>query len=104
HCEKWQIRQADYAIKLYQYFLSSKEKADDVQASFPEAWDWLQEEASRLLRLKHRSYRTEKTYLGWVRRFGEFLNYKVSQWWQEVGIDSEGAWSYGFFPWRGESS
>jgi len=75
-----------------------------VQASFPEAWDWLIEEASKLLRLKHRYYRTEKTYLGWVRRFGEFLNYKVSQCWREVGIDREGAWGYGFFPWRGESS
>ena len=43
--EEWQVKQADYAIKLYQYFLSSKEKADNVQTSSPEAWDWLQEEA-----------------------------------------------------------
>jgi len=77
--EEWQVKQSDYAIKLYQYFLSSKEKADNVQTSSPEAWDWLQEEASRLLRLKHRSYRTKKTYLGWIRRFGEFLGYKAPE-------------------------
>lgn len=28
----------------------------------------------KMLRLKHRSYRTEKTYMGWIRRFYRYLN------------------------------
>ncbi len=39
----------------------------------------MEEEASRLLRLKHRSYRTEKTYIGWVRRFGESTGHKLPE-------------------------
>lgn len=28
-----------------------------------------------MLRLKHRSYQTEKTYLGWLRSFSKYLNF-----------------------------
>ena len=34
------------------------------------------EKPQKVLRRKHYSYRTEKTYLGWVRRFGEFTEFK----------------------------
>jgi len=44
-----------------------------------DAWHWLEEEAIRRLRFKHCSLRTEKAYLGWIRRFGEFLGYKAPE-------------------------
>jgi integrase len=34
------------------------------------------EELVRLLRLRHRSYRTEKTYVNWTKRFSIYLNHK----------------------------
>ena len=77
--KQWQVRQADCAIKLYQYFLSQNQKGEDIKKISIKAWQWLEEEATRLLQLKHRAYRTEKTYLGWIRRFGEFLDYKASE-------------------------
>ena len=77
--EEWKVEQADHAIKLYQYFLSQAQKAKEVYPSLVVAWKSLEEEASRLLRLKHRSYRTEKTYIGWVRRCGEFTGHKLPE-------------------------
>jgi len=74
--EDWQIRQADYAIKLYQYYLSQKEKKSVLKEDVFKEWIWFEEETSKLLRLKHMSYRTEKTYLSWVRRLKGFLNGK----------------------------
>jgi len=74
--ENWQVRQADYAIKLYQYYLSQKENKTVPKKESQEEWIWFEKETSRILRLKHMSYRTEKTYLSWVRRLKLFLNEK----------------------------
>ncbi|WP_457756136.1 integron integrase [Thermodesulfatator indicus] len=74
--EPWQVAQAEEAIKLYNYFISS------VQTSSPEkpdqaAWSYIKEEACRLMRLRHLSYRTEKTYLSWIEKFQKFTNSKA---------------------------
>jgi len=74
--EDWQVRQADYAIKLYQYYLSQKENKAMPKKETQEEWTWFEKETARILRLKHMSYRTEKTYLSWVRRLKLFLNEK----------------------------
>jgi site-specific recombinase XerD len=37
-------------------------------------WEAVAEEMRKMLRLKHRSFRTEKAYLGWVNRLRHFLN------------------------------
>ena len=44
---------------------SARSANDSLSA---EAWNALNE-AQRVLRLQHKSYRTEKSYLGWIRRF-----------------------------------
>ncbi len=73
--EPWQIAQASEAIKLYNYFLSQK---DHKEITIDEqAWKFVREEAKRLMRLKHLSYRTEKTYLSWIRRFQKFTYSKT---------------------------
>lgn len=69
----WQIRQAHDAIRLYYFHyrglkpnnLSGLKSADFT----PE----LLKETQRLIRLKHYSYSTEKTYLQWIKRFLEYV-------------------------------
>ena len=69
--EQWQVKQADYAIKLYNYFLS---KTNTRQASsVPEEWERIEAETRKAIRLGHLSYRTEKTYIAWLRRFRAFV-------------------------------
>ncbi len=76
--EPWQVAQAEEAIKLYNYFLSRREKAarqDERQDEI--AWSYLKDEARRLMRLRQLSYRTEKTYLSWIERFQRFTRAKA---------------------------
>ncbi len=73
--EPWQMEQADRALKLYEYFLntlSKKSPAEDTEAEWVEAL----EKAKNVLRRKQYSYRTEKSYLDWIRRLAEYLDYK----------------------------
>jgi integron integrase len=68
----WQLRQAQDAIRLY-YFHFLGFKPNDLSdgksnISAPE----LLKEAERLIRLKHYSYSTERTYLQWIRRFAQY--------------------------------
>jgi integron integrase len=69
----WQIRQAGDAIRLY-YFHYRGLKPDNLSTikannAIPE----LLKETQRLIRLKHYSYSTEKTYLQWIKRFLEYV-------------------------------
>jgi len=65
----WQPRQADDAIKLYYRHYLGKSgsqmagalKSDEVPAAL--------KEVSRIIRLRHYSYSTERTYLQWIERF-----------------------------------
>ncbi len=73
--ESWQVEQADRALKLYNYFLNrskSKKEIDEAKA----LWKEVLEKVQKALRRKHYSYRTERTYLDWVRRLAEFTGFK----------------------------
>lgn len=65
----WQPRQADDALKLYYFHYLGKAgpKFPDTIGS-DEAPDALKE-VTRLIRLRHYSYSTERTYLHWIKRF-----------------------------------
>ena len=68
--EPWQVKQAQIALQLYQHFLDSQPNAP--LCSTPEtaqAWKEAADEMVRILRLKHLSFSTEKSYLSWLRRF-----------------------------------
>lgn len=68
----WQIRQAHDSIRLY-YFHYRGFKPDNLPTV--KSADWVPEmlkEVQRLIRLKHYSYSTEKTYLQWIKRFIEY--------------------------------
>jgi len=74
--EDWQVNQADTALRLYGYFLSQKIKAKDAKNISAESWKIIEEKLREALRLRHRSYSTEKTYVTWTRNFRAFVRYK----------------------------
>lgn len=87
HMEKshqdWQVKQAERAIQLYAFYLASsaplsspsvgKEGEKKDKAELDQAWSTIETKMREILRLKQRSYSTEKTYIGWLRAFrGQF--------------------------------
>ena len=74
NAEDWQVKQAERALRLYDYFLLQKIKIDAGLGSGKTA-DWLvvEERTREALRLRHRSLSTEKTYLIWIRQFRGFV-------------------------------
>jgi len=75
--EDWQVKQADTALRLYDYFLSGViSPMTGKPSSNQEIWRLLEERMRDALRLRHRSLSTEKTYLIWLRGFGGFVGQK----------------------------
>ena len=73
--EEWQVNQAKEAVELFLFFRrrglqSSSQKDIDADTR----WKSVADEMVRMLRLKHRSLRTEQTYNRWLRDFYRFLN------------------------------
>ena len=67
--ESWRVNQALNAVRHYWFWKDRQDrKGSPVHKAGPGSEDLLTE-AKRLLRLQHKSYRTEQTYLGWIRRF-----------------------------------
>jgi len=77
--ETWQVLQAKEAVRLYNYFKDMdklKESQKDSSLSSPQIWQKIEEETINALRLRHRSYQTEKSYLGWLKSFSSYVVYK----------------------------
>jgi integron integrase len=73
--EDWQVAQAAEAVKLYRYYRRrTRPDHADSNGGAKAQWRQVAEETVRMLRLKHRSMSTEKTYLGWLRQFYRFLD------------------------------
>ena len=70
------VEKAREAIRLYAFFeqrKGSESGAPPISAGGGE-WAALGEQLTRVARLKHLSIRTERSYLGWLRRFQVFAN------------------------------
>ena len=81
--QPWKVGQAREAIRLYRYFEgrssadSPEPRAEVVRDHSADAqWRALAEEMTRVLRVQHLSLRTERSYLGWLRRFYVFTRGK----------------------------
>ncbi|MEW6410442.1 MAG: integron integrase [Nitrospirota bacterium] len=76
--EDWQVNQADNALRLYSYFLSRSSPDENVHFSATRINDWktIKKKTIEAIRLRHRSYSTEKTYLAWLRQFQGFVKNK----------------------------
>lgn len=75
--EDWQVKHADYALRLYNFFLSRhrKEFSSDL-ANFKNEWKMIEDNTRNALRLRHRSLNTEKSYIIWLRQFRGFVETK----------------------------
>lgn len=73
--EDWQVNQADNALRLYDYFLSTNNEISLKKADAGR-WETLEVKSKKALRVRQRSYSTEKTYLTWLHTFRKFLNDK----------------------------
>jgi site-specific recombinase XerD len=74
-CEDWQVQQARKAIELYRY-VQNKSKNDTSKYNSEvssEVWIKVADDMVKRLILKHRSYKTEKTHLNWLRDFCRFI-------------------------------
>lgn len=76
--EDWQIRQAEAALRHYSYHLSSEAAGEDADsnpapAGYQTLWEDIEKKTRDQLRLRHRSYSTEKTYVIWLRAFRGFV-------------------------------
>lgn len=77
--EDWQVKQADTALRLYDYFLSKTMKPPIGDAPYPpaaEKWKSLEGKMRDALRLRHTSLSTEKIYLTWLEGFKCFVGQK----------------------------
>ena len=67
--EEWQVEQASDAIQLYLFYKDKKYKEFSKKNKDADGqWTAAAEEMRHALRLRHRSLRTEKAYLGWLRK------------------------------------
>ena len=72
--EGWQANQADDALRLYDYFRSSKNRGErGKEAHTSSIWDNLEARTRAALRVRQRSLSTEKTYISWFHSFRKFL-------------------------------
>jgi integrase len=85
--QDWQIRQADDAIAIFtKNYLKHVHNFDMVEhcrqhdipvKPGPESWQQLAVETKEAIRIRQYSFSTEKTYIGWIKRFGEYLKHKA---------------------------
>jgi integron integrase len=71
----WQIKQAEDAVRLYLTHFKADMKPE-LQGSEGEtefSAEYLIEETKRLIRVKHYSYSTERTYIDWITRFIKYI-------------------------------
>ncbi|MFW9917439.1 MAG: integron integrase [Candidatus Thorarchaeota archaeon] len=72
--EEWQVQQAALSIKIYQYYVKTKQAPIQSDSADDRAqWRFVANEMKNMLRLKQRALATERTYLAWLRRFYLFV-------------------------------
>lgn len=76
--QDWQPRQADEALRLYYFHYLGKIKRETGTPAVADIADVLAE-MRRLIRLKHYSYSTERTYIQWVERFAAYVQQSGSK-------------------------
>ena len=75
--EPWQVQQASDAISLYRIFQRRKSTPLVKNSDEPDRqWKQVTDEMVKMMRLRHLSIRTEKTYMGWIRSYYRFLKGK----------------------------
>jgi integron integrase len=75
-CESWQVQQAKKAIELYRYVQSTGKRLSCKKPVLPSSGAWKKAASNMVkrLRLKGCAYKTEQTYLHWLRDFYRFVD------------------------------
>jgi integron integrase len=73
HLQDWQHRQANDSIRLYYFHYLQKTDVRSAKAVASEKVPDIINETKRLIRLKHYSISTERTYVQWIERFLEYV-------------------------------
>jgi integron integrase len=72
HVLDWQHRQANDSLRLYYFHYLGKTDSRTAKAVTSKNTYEVIEETKRLIRLKHYSYSTERTYIQWIERFLQY--------------------------------
>jgi hypothetical protein len=67
--ESWKVNQALNAVRHYWFWKDRLNSQGHATCKDAHGSEELLNETKHLLRLQHKSYRTEQTYLGWIKRF-----------------------------------
>lgn len=62
--EPWQVKQAEQALRRFDFFLSKNLPFPSPVMADPDAWTRVIDQARDVLRIKQLALNTEKTYLG----------------------------------------
>ena len=95
----WQIKQADDALRLYiHHFLkgetsilspnSASSRTDPPRKRLPD-FAKIITEMRQAMRIKHYSYRTERSYLDWAERFNDYISNVKKRDVHTAGLDSD---------------
>jgi len=71
--QSWQVDQARMAIELFIFYKNHQIKNRLITAPATNQWKNVKNEMIKIIRIKHLSVNTEKTYIGWLRTFCRFL-------------------------------
>lgn len=74
--EGWQVKQAEQALRRYDYFLTKRLPGASPVLADPASWETVLLKVRDVLRIKQLALNTEKTYLLWLRQFQAFLGGK----------------------------
>jgi integron integrase len=74
--EEWQVKQAEQALRLYTFFVSRHGQRPVATSDDGKLWEQIFDKIVKVMRLKHLSLNTEKTYTGWNRQFQAFIKGK----------------------------
>jgi len=90
---RWQVEQADNAIRLYiNHFLSGdtsslSPNAEAVPGIKLPNYEEVQQKLRETIRIKHYAYSTERTYIEWFQRFYAYVTDTKRKDWQKNGVD-----------------
>jgi integron integrase len=71
--EKWQIEQAKEAVELYRFYRDRPSKDSTSTPSIKLKWEAISDDMVNIIRLRHLSLATERSYISWVRSFRHYL-------------------------------
>lgn len=75
----WQPRQAEDAIKLYYFHYLGKSDRKQYTGTPTDDIPNIVKETRRMIRLRHYSYSTERTYIQWIERFLAYVQHTVKK-------------------------